>query len=141
MEKKIILKDEVLGSMHRHALADFPNECVGFFFGKSDGEVKMVEEYAPLENFKPGDQRRRFEVDPKDYMGAEKYAIEKQVDFLGIYHSHPMHPADPSEHDLKQAVPYFSYIISSVRASKVEVTKSWQLNEENVFEEELLTIS
>ncbi|MEP2026870.1 MAG: M67 family metallopeptidase [Reichenbachiella sp.] len=138
MKKQIQVSEEILEEMHRHALSDFPNECVGFFYGKSEGDTKTVKEYGPLENSKEGDQRRRFEVNPLDYMKAEKYALSNQLELLGIYHSHPLHPAIPSEHDLKQAVPFFSYIIASVNETKVEKTTSWQLNEENQFEEELL---
>ncbi|MEO9966542.1 MAG: M67 family metallopeptidase [Reichenbachiella sp.] len=137
--KRIQLASEIMNEMHRHALADFPNECVGFFYGHSNESTKTVVEYEPLENSKEGDQRRRFEINPIDYMKAEKYALAKGIELLGIFHSHPLHPAVPSEHDLKQAVPFFSYIISSVNATHVEKTTSWQLNEENEFEEEQLT--
>ena len=140
MADKIVVNDEIMDSMHRHALADFPNECVGFFYGSDNGEGKLVSEYQPLENSKEGDQRRRFEISPLDYMKAENYAIENDLRLLGVYHSHPLHPAKPSIHDLKQAVPYFSYIIASVNETTVEKTTSWQLNEDiNEFEEEILT--
>ncbi|MCV9386545.1 M67 family metallopeptidase [Reichenbachiella ulvae] len=136
MKKQVIVDQETLASMHRHALSDFPNECVGFFFGEANGESKRIKEYTPLENSKEGDQRRRFEVHPKDYMAAEKYAVESDQKFLGVYHSHPEHPAEPSVHDLAQAVPFFSYIIASVSETKVQNTRSWQLNDQNEFEEE-----
>lgn len=140
MSYKTVVDDEILSEMHRHALADFPNECVGFFYGRAEGDEKVVSEYYPLENSKDGDQRRRFEVSPLDYMKAEQHALAKGVDLLGVYHSHPLHPAKPSEHDLKQAVPFFSYIIASVNETTVEKTTSWRLNEEdNQFEEEILT--
>lgn len=138
MKKQIHVSSTVLDEMHKHAQADFPNECVGFFYGRSSEESKTVTEYAPLENNKEGDQRRRFEVNPLDYMKAERYALANKLELLGIFHSHPLHPAIPSEHDLKQAVPFFSYLIASVNETNVEKTTSWQLNEKNQFEEELL---
>ena len=138
MKKEIQVNSTVLAEMHRHALAEFPNECVGFFYGTLEGEVKLVSEYGPLENNKEGDQRRRFEVSPLDYMKAERYALAEKLDLLGIFHSHPLHPATPSVHDLKQAVPFFSYIISSVNETAVVDTTSWQLNEDNQFEQEHL---
>jgi len=139
MGHKIEVSDDILSAMHRHALADFPNECVGFFYGTSDAGNKVVSEYQPLENSKEGDQRRRFEVHPLDYMKAERYAMDSDLELLGIYHSHPLHPAVPSEHDLKQAVPFFSYIIASVNEHAVVDTTSWQLNEANSeFEKEIL---
>ena len=121
-----------------HAIRDFPNECVGFFYGSDNGERTIIEAKI-VKNSKEGDQRRRFEISPKTYMDAEKFALENNMDLLGVYHSHPLHPAIPSEHDRKQAVPYFSYIIVSENKNR-EVTEftSWRLNEEQQFEEETI---
>jgi len=136
MAKKVQVSEQILDEMHEHALADFPNECVGFFFGNANENEKKIVEYQPLKNNKEGDQRRRFAIDPVDYMKAEKYALKNNQTLLGIFHSHPLHPAIPSKHDLAQAVPFFSYIIASVNAAKVENTTSWQLNTQNEFEQE-----
>ena len=35
-------------------------------------------------------------------------------ELLGFYHSHPDHPARPSQYDLDHAWPFFSYVIVSV---------------------------
>jgi proteasome lid subunit RPN8/RPN11 len=121
--------------MREHAQKAFPNECCGFFYGK-DGEVRNVQIAQKVENVKPGDQRRRFQIDPQDYMKAEQYALKNGVDLLGIYHSHPLHPAIPSEHDRAVAMPWFSYIIVSVFEDRIDDVRSWQLNDERQFEEE-----
>jgi proteasome lid subunit RPN8/RPN11 len=55
---------------------------------------------------------------------------------LGIYHSHPNHPAIPSERDRLAAQPYFSYVIISVMKGKTDQIRSWRLNETSHFEEE-----
>lgn len=136
----IDISEEARKTIYEHASNDFPNECVGFFFGK-EMENRVVMEAKTVENSKEGDQRRRFEISPKTYMDAEKYAIEKGFDLLGVYHSHPLHPAIPSEHDRKQAVPFFSYIIVSVDENKnVTDITSWRLNEEKQFEQEQINI-
>ena len=70
-------------------------------------------------------------------MRAERFALANDLSLLGVYHSHPNHPAIPSIHDLKQAVPFFSYIIISVMDGKFNTLRSWQLNEETgQFDEE-----
>lgn len=123
--------------MEQHAEATYPLECCGFFYGR-EGDDRQVIHALPVDNRKEGDQRRRFEVSPLDYMKAEKYALENGLDLLGVYHSHPDHPALPSEHDRKQALPNFSYIILSVRKGKAKELRSWRLKEaESFFDEEL----
>jgi proteasome lid subunit RPN8/RPN11 len=54
----------------------------------------------------------------------------------GIYHSHPKHPAIPSETDRLSAQPFFSYVIISVLDKDTTELRSWLLNEERQFEEE-----
>ncbi len=122
--------------MHLHGEADFPNECCGFLYG-NEKEERIIELAMPVENKKEGDQRRRFEITPFQYMKAEQYALENKIQLLGVYHSHPNHPAIASEHDLAKALPYFSYVIISVMEGKMNDVKSWKLKDgERIFEEE-----
>lgn len=122
--------------MRAHAIGTFPNECCGFFFGEIKDGNRNVSEIFPVSNSKDGDQRRRFSISPMDYLQAEKYALEQGLVLLGVYHSHPLHPAIPSAHDLRQAVPFFSYIILSVYDEEVTSIRSWQLDEQSQFQEE-----
>lgn len=140
MSTKLEIDPKVLDRMHRHAEAAYPNECCGFFFGQ-DHDRRKIQEIRKVENAKEGDQRRRFQIDPKDYQKAEKYADEHDLDLLGVYHSHPDHPAEPSEHDRKVAMPWFSYVIISVQNDKAVNTTSWQLNKERQFEKESIEIT
>lgn len=132
------ISPEALETMVNDAEKRFPNECCGFFYGK-DGEHRNIIEAKVIANSKEGDQRRRFKISALDYMKAERYATEKGLQLLGIYHSHPNHPAIPSEHDRKQAVPTFSYIILSVQEGKFDHIRSWQLNEAEQFDEETIS--
>lgn len=136
---KLVLDKKALNSMIGHAEEYYPNECCGFFYGR-DGENREVAQARKVTNAREGDQRDRFQIDPKDYQKAEKYAVDHDLDLLGVYHSHPDHPAAPSEHDRKVALPYFSYIIISVQKGKAANTRSWQLNEERQFDEEIVEI-
>jgi proteasome lid subunit RPN8/RPN11 len=131
------INHQAIEAMKLHALDVFPNECCGFFYGK-DGEIRDITLAQTVTNVKDGDQRRRFQIDPIDYMKAEKFAVETGLDLLGIYHSHPLHPAIPSEHDRVVAMPWFSYIILSVNEQEIQAVRSWQLNSERKFEEETI---
>lgn len=126
----------VFDTMKVQAESAYPLECVGFLFGTENENDRHLMLARPVVNSMEGDQRRRFVIDPKDYLAAEKYSVANKIGLLGIYHSHPDHPARPSEHDLKQAVPYFSYIILSIKEGELADTTSWQLNDHGQFEEE-----
>ncbi|MGB0166769.1 MAG: Mov34/MPN/PAD-1 family protein [Luteibaculum sp.] len=133
----IVFREESLDKLTRHLESSYPNEGVGFMYGL-DGEEREIIDVLPVLNSKEGDQRRRFEVSPKDYLEAERYADQLGLQLLGVYHSHPNHPAIPSEHDLKSAVPFFSYVIQSVQNGKAVYLTSWKLNDAHQFEEEEL---
>ncbi|HZI01694.1 MAG TPA: M67 family metallopeptidase [Flavisolibacter sp.] len=134
----IIVEHDVRNKMIADAESSFPDECCGFVFGYENGEKRFLTEVLIVNNVKEGDKRRRFEIAPKDYMWAEQYADEHQLQLLGVYHSHPNHPAVPSEHDRIAAQPFFSYIILSVLNGSISHMRSWQLNEALQFEEETL---
>ncbi|WP_109830099.1 M67 family metallopeptidase [Reichenbachiella versicolor] len=139
---QITVSQEIMENMKKHALEDFPNECVGFMIGDYTENEKTVLEYLRIKNSQEGDKRRRFQVSPSDYIKAEKLALETKRTLLGVHHSHPLHPAIPSEHDLKQALPFFSYIISSVSDTEVSNVTSWSLNDAGTkFEEETITLN
>jgi proteasome lid subunit RPN8/RPN11 len=89
-----------------------------------------------VNNDKAENKERRFEISAVDYMKAERFADENNLTLLGVYHSHPDHPAVPSEHDLKQALPFFSYTIVSVRKNKTDNILSWRLSEKGKFSQE-----
>jgi proteasome lid subunit RPN8/RPN11 len=119
------------------AIEIFPDECCGFLFGaEQDNGDRHISIVSQVNNAKEGDKRRRFEITGKDYMRAERFALENGLSFLGVYHSHPGHPAIPSEHDRVAAQPYFSYVILSVVPGRVDHIRSWRLTESSTFEEE-----
>jgi proteasome lid subunit RPN8/RPN11 len=60
---------------------------------------------------------------------------------MGFYHSHPDHPARPSQFDLDHAVPWCSYIIVSVEAGLPAAVNSWVLmDDHSEFSEEQLDV-
>jgi len=135
----ITIESPVRERMSEDALSSFPNECCGFVFGvETDEEDRIITDMLTVTNSKDGDKRRRFEIKPADYLKAEQFATDKNLLLIGVYHSHPNHPAIPSEHDRKSAQPWFSYIILSVKEQHIAGIRSWRLNEEEQFEEEII---
>jgi proteasome lid subunit RPN8/RPN11 len=133
----IVLETEAQKIIVEDAVQAFPDECCGFVFGHEDSNGRrIISQARVVQNVKEGDKRRRFEISPQDYLDAEKYAEEQQLELLGIYHSHPNHPAVPSEHDRAAAQPFFSYLIISVNEKVPGLIRSWRLNDDFQFEEE-----
>jgi len=116
----------------------FPDECCGFLFGLEENGERKITLAQEVHNNKEGDKKRRFEIHPFDYMKAERYALENDLQLLGVYHSHPQHPAIPSEHDRVVAMPFFSYVIVSIIDGKLDDLRSYRLNDGKEFEEEAL---
>jgi len=129
-----------LNEMIKDAVRTFPDECCGFLLGKEENNIRTIIKIQVVDNAKEGDKRRRFIISAKDYLKAELFADENNLQLIGVYHSHPNHPAIPSEHDRVAAQPYFSYIILSVMNNEFDHIRSWRLNEQQQFEEEKILI-
>jgi proteasome lid subunit RPN8/RPN11 len=127
------LATEAEAEIRRHASETYPNECCGALIG-SDGGI--VEAY-PLPNTTSAGARRRFLIGPEDYRLAEARARERRGTLAGFYHSHPDHPAVPSETDLAQAWPNLTYIIVAVLEGTPGDLKSWRLREDRSGFEEI----
>ena len=136
----IRIESSPLYNMTSHARLVFPDECCGFLLGveHADG-TRIISKIKEVDNARPGDKRRRFEISGRDYMQAEKFALENNLTLLGIYHSHPNHPPIPSETDRLAAQPFFSYVIISVMQGVVDQIRSWRLNETSQFDEEIFS--
>lgn len=133
--KNLKLYPKATETIENHALEAWPEECCGFLYG-TEGIVREISHAGQSTNIKSENRRKRFEIDPLEYLQAEKYAMANNLELVGIYHSHPDHPAVPSEHDREQASGYFSYIIVAVSKNKINQIRSWQLNDQHMFEEE-----
>jgi proteasome lid subunit RPN8/RPN11 len=135
MRTSLHLAAGVADAIRSHGVETYPHECCGALVGR-DGEVTGA---VPLANTTDEGPRRRFLVRPSDYQQAERAADSAGAELLGFYHSHPDHPARPSQYDLDHAWPNFSYIIVSVTAGVAEDMRSWKLREDrSAFDEEVL---
>ena len=136
----IIIEPKIRQLLVEDALGTFPDECCGFLFGREETDgTRLIIDILAVDNSREGDKKRRFEISPLDYMTAEQHALDHDWTLLGIYHSHPKHPAIPSEHDRIAAQPFFSYLIISVMSNDDITLRSWLLNDEQQFEEEKIT--
>ncbi len=114
----------------------YPDECCGFLLGRYDNP-RLATELAPAENERTDAAHHRYLISPEAYLRAEIDAEARGLEIVGVYHSHPDAPAEPSEFDRRHALPGLSYVIVSVRQRRAEDLRSWALTEDHVrFDEE-----
>jgi len=126
----IRIAPEPWAAMVSHARATYPNECCGAMIGVVADGGKTVSEALPLENAFAGAQATRYELRPEDLMAADKAARARNMDLIGIYHSHPDCDAYFSETDLKNSCPWYSFLVLSIRKGEFDHANSWLPNVE-----------
>ncbi|HEX3355809.1 MAG TPA: M67 family metallopeptidase [Tepidisphaeraceae bacterium] len=125
------LRPEFVKQIEVEGSAAYPNECCGIMFGTDSGGKRIVQQLMPVKNdFESGEQYHRFSISPKQLMDAEKFASDTKQMVLGFYHSHPDHPARPSEYDREHAWPFYSYVIVAISKGEPVDMTSWLLQEE-----------
>ncbi len=126
------MSTEIAQKIRQHGTETYPHECCGALLGRdatsadgtaSAGGVQLplreILALFPLVNRREDSPHNRFAVTAEDVRGAEKAAREKKLDVVGWYHSHPDHPARPSQYDREHAWPWYSYVIVSVAGGKL----------------------
>ena len=132
MPRACMLATGVAAAIRRHGEETFPHECCGALIGRDD----VVTHAVALPNTTEEGPRRRFLVRPSDYRMAEQQASALGGELLGFYHSHPDHPARPSQFDLDHAWPNFAYVIVSVMSGTAALMTVWYLKEDrSAFDE------
>jgi proteasome lid subunit RPN8/RPN11 len=138
-----------------HAQRTYPEECCGLLLGRLVGEEKALVEVREIANTWSSDvmnelaselplsKTHRYWIAPEDLLREMKDARANALEIIGVYHSHPDHPAEPSECDRRLAWSQYSYIIVSVQQGKAGDLRSWVLDDNQQFysEKVLLTES
>jgi proteasome lid subunit RPN8/RPN11 len=116
----------------------YPNEGGGFLLGKIQADVVTISDVHPITNvYESEEQFHRYAMTPKDWMALEDEADSKGLTLVGYYHSHPDHPAIPSEFDRVHALPNFRYLITSVQTGRAVDFRAWQLSDDRSRFDEL----
>lgn len=147
-----------LQRMQTHAEDTYPDECCGLLLGQLQGTVKTLIEVLPTKNawdteaveafqsvessvHPSATKRNHFTIAPEVMLKVQKEARDRNLNIIGIYHSHPDHPAVPSDFDQAIAWQQYSYIIISVQQGIASDLRSWSLNDNHQFQpEDILTV-
>jgi proteasome lid subunit RPN8/RPN11 len=135
------ISERLIQEIKTHGESQYPEEGAGLILGRFQGEFRYAEQLLPLSNqFEASSRHNRYLIEPQDMINAELKAEELGLDIIGVFHSHPNHPAVPSEFDRERALPWYSYIITRVDASGALESRSWRLSDEREFSEEEILI-
>jgi proteasome lid subunit RPN8/RPN11 len=141
---KVILAADQRKILEAYLEAGYPNEAAGFLLGTLTASTFDVKAVLPLENrWDTGSQRNRFRLEPQDTFKAELEAEKQGLDVIGVFHSHPDHPAQPSQWDLAWATwPNFAFLITTVAEGQAVVTRAWRLKDDRsaFIEDEIVTV-
>lgn len=124
-------RTDVLDHIRRHGEETYPEECCGFLIGRLRDGANEVLSARQAVNRNERRREDRFVIAPEDYLEADRAARREGLDVVGMYHSHPDHPARPSQTDLEQATfPGYSYVIVSVQDGTSSGITAWSLAED-----------
>ena len=113
------LSQALLDEMKARCEEAYPFEACGLLLGErvpreGKGPKAVVRRIHPARNINASHPEPRFHLDPADFAAADALARTERLEILGVYHSHPDHPATPSTDDAAQAQAGWAYVIVSV---------------------------
>ncbi len=125
MEMPRTLYDDMIA----HLRTAKPEEACGLIAGRDDRAIALY----PVENRLQS--ATAYEMDPLQQVEAMLALEAEGWDLLGIYHSHPHSPAQPSVTDRQQSYyPDAQYVIVSLENAEQPVTRSFYLRADSVHE-------
>ena len=112
---RIEVTEEILRKIERHAAAQYPAECCGVLYGKADpdGNVQIRDAVAAENASAEKRASVHYMIDPLEWYRLECGAQKQDLELIGIYHSHPEHPAILSHEDEEGMLPGLLYLIVS----------------------------
>jgi proteasome lid subunit RPN8/RPN11 len=131
----IHLRADLRARLEAMVCAGYPDEACGLLLGVRTGDAVEVGELVQARNLNRERARDRYELDPEDFLAADALARRQGIEIVGIWHSHPDHPACPSATDRDGAWSGWSYVIVSVGAEGIQELRSWRLNGDQFVEE------
>jgi proteasome lid subunit RPN8/RPN11 len=98
----MLIAPDALRQVVEASEAAYPGECCGLLVGRQapNGVFEVVRAH-PSANL--GRQTNRFEIDPRLWVDLARALGKGPTKVVGLYHSHPDGPAQPSAVDLQAA--------------------------------------
>jgi proteasome lid subunit RPN8/RPN11 len=131
----LVLPADVRSELEAWIAAGYPEETCGVLVGRTTLGRTEVTRATRAKNLNRERARDRYDLDPADFLAADLQARAEGLEIVGIWHSHPDHPAQPSETDRAAAWEGWSYVIVEVTARGVAALRSWRLEGQPFVEE------
>ena len=129
---RLTIPVHIMGEIHAHGEKLYPEEGAGLLLGSIEGEHREARRVLPMPNhFEPNERGNRYRLDPQETLQAEELAEQLGLEVIGVFHSHPDHPPAPSQYDLEWAVPWFVYLITSVKDGNASDSRVWRMLEDH----------
>ena len=121
----ISLPPDAFEAIRAHGRQTYPEECCGALLGTLEDGRARVARIERMANARESERRRRYAIDPLEYLRVEKLADAQGLALIGFYHSHPDHPAAPSEYDREHALTFFHYLVLAVASGEPRELTAW----------------
>jgi proteasome lid subunit RPN8/RPN11 len=155
MPTQLIISSAQVTTIAQLAEQSYPEECCGLLIGKKETQAaappiitvislyptrnawREQHQHIPLEDTPDANhsERDRFIIDPAEQLAAMKQSRAVGQEIVGVYHSHPDHPAIPSATDRRMAWPEYVYWITMVAQGQAIAHRCWQLQTDGDFAE------
>jgi len=116
--------------MRRLGAAAYPHEGCGVLVGSLDAAEVRVVDVTSARNLFTSRLQDRFDLDPADMLRADRDARGRGLDVVGVWHTHPDHPARPSAFDNERAWLGWVYVIMSTAVGGVGDVNAFALESE-----------
>jgi proteasome lid subunit RPN8/RPN11 len=134
-----------LDAILAHARAGHPFEVCGVLLGRTGAAGVVVTQAVAVANQERAAPRVRYEIAPEELLRLQREARAAGRDVVGFYHSHPDHPARPSETDRRMAAEGLSdgvvHLVVGVDGDGHTVPSAWVFHDAaQAFGEEPLLV-
>jgi proteasome lid subunit RPN8/RPN11 len=137
----LYLRPAIFEALAEAARRGYPREVCGLLVGsrsRSDGTIEIARA-EPATNLEQERAADRYRLDPRDFLAIDKAARHDGFDVVGVWHTHPDHPAGPSDTDLEAAWPDYLYLIISVAGGETIRMRAWELVDGRFVERPIVT--
>lgn len=135
---KLTIPAMVYQNISSQCITDYPNETCGFLLGHVSAESSYVTQLYPIHNSAPAkDKPHYYQMSSAEVLAAQKFADHNKLVLIGVYHSHPDHPAEPSATDRELAWENLTYLIVQITKQQRLMPRAWRLFNNQFIEQQL----